>query len=193
MKTRNLCALLLGFAILSVISAPDRAISAEDPTNRPVNLLFIMTDQQRFDAMSCSGNRVLKTPNLDRLAREGVRFSNAYSSCPVCVPARAVILTGHSIESVGVRTNGEQNREDGPDLPTFDTVLLGNGYRGEYHGKWHTPYKFALNYTRPVRWLNGKNPPPGCKAENSEAGSFVEYIETHVPLEPLEPGQQIAN
>lgn len=193
MRNRKLYVLLLGLGILSVMSAPDRMLSAEDETNKPVNLLFIMTDQQRFDAMSCSGAPVLKTPNLDRLAREGVRFSNAYSNCPVCVPARAVILTGHSIESVGVRTNGEQNREDGPDLPTFDTVLLENGYHGEYHGKWHTPYKFALNYSRPVRWLNGKTPPPGCKAEISEAASFVEYIDRHVPLEPLEPGQHIAN
>ena len=45
-----------------------------------------MTDQQRFDAMSCAGNTVLQTPNMDRLAREGVMFSNAYSANPVCVP-----------------------------------------------------------------------------------------------------------
>ena len=193
MRNRNLSFLLLGMAALVFLATRDQILIAEEGTPEPVNLLFIMTDQQRFDAMSCAGNDVLETPNMDRLAREGVRFSNAYSNCPVCVPARAVMLTGHSIESVGVRTNGEQHREDGPDLPTFDTILLENGYQGEYHGKWHTPYKFALDYSRPVRWLNGKTPPPGCEAEISEASSFVEYIERNVPLEPLEPGQHLAN
>jgi arylsulfatase A-like enzyme len=193
MRNRNLCFFLLSIGFLAFISTRDQILAADDKASEPINLLFIMTDQQRFDAMSCAGNDVLETPNMDRLAREGVRFSNAYSNCPVCVPARAVILTGHSIESVGVRSNGEQHREDGPDLPTFDTILLENGYQGEYHGKWHTPYKFALDYSRPVRWLNGKTPPPGCEAEISEASSFVEYIERNVPLVPLEPGQHLAN
>ena len=51
--------------------------SAPDTSKRPVNLLFIMTDQQRFDALACAGNKVIRTPNLDRLAGEGVRFENA--------------------------------------------------------------------------------------------------------------------
>ena len=67
----------------------------------PVNVLFIMTDQQRWDALSCAGNDIIETPNIDRLAHEGVYFENAMSSCPVCVPVRAVILTGHSIVKCG--------------------------------------------------------------------------------------------
>ncbi len=51
------------------------------------NILFIMTDQCRADALGCSGGWV-KTPNLDRLAREGVRFANAVTNCPICIPAR---------------------------------------------------------------------------------------------------------
>ena len=59
------------------------------------NLIFIMTDQQRYDALSYAGNNpILQTPNMDRIAREGVHFENAYTQCPVCGPARTSLLTG---------------------------------------------------------------------------------------------------
>ena len=185
----RLCALAAGFLVLN--GAPAAEVSGA--AKRPVNLLFIITDQQRFDALGCAGNPVLKTPNLDRLAREGVRFANAYSSCPVCVPARTTILTGHSIQSNKVTGNGDVSREDVPDFLTFDQVLLRHGYRGEYHGKWHSPYKFALDYTRPVLWLNGKQAPPGSKAEMSESEAFKAYIAAHVPARELKLGEHIAN
>jgi hypothetical protein len=142
-----------------------RQVRAGERRGERVNLLFIMTDQQRWDAMGCAGNTVIKTPNLDRLAAQGARFARFYSSCPVCVPARTVILTGHALEATQIRGNVDQDKQNGPNLPTFDQVLLRGGYKGEYHGKWHSPYKFALDYTRPVRWLNGKNPPPGSQAD----------------------------
>ena len=62
----------------------------------PPNILFMMADQMRADVLSCAGNSAIRTPNLDRLAAEGVRFSNAFSSTPSCTPARAAILTGLS-------------------------------------------------------------------------------------------------
>jgi arylsulfatase A-like enzyme len=169
--------------------AGDAAPNAPAASKRPVNLLFIMTDQQRWDAMSCAGNAIIKTPNMDRLAREGVRFTRFYSSCPVCVPARSVILTGHSIESNHVLNNADADRNDVPPFPSFDQILLRNGYRGEYHGKYHSPYPFALNYTQPVRWLNGKKAPPGCQAETSESEAFFQFVQQNVPSAPLKPGQ----
>ena len=60
------------------------------------NLLLLMADQHRGDWMGCSGNRAVQTPNLDRIASEGVRFSHAYSSTPTCTPARSALLTGMS-------------------------------------------------------------------------------------------------
>jgi arylsulfatase A-like enzyme len=180
-------------ACFLVLNAAPAAEPASEMTKRPVNLLFIITDQQRFDALGCAGNSVLKTPNLDRLAREGARFVNAYSSCPVCVPARTVILTGRGIETTRVRDNGDVNSEDVPNVLTFDQVLLRNGYQGEYHGKWHTPYKFALDYTRPVLWLNGKQAPPGSKAEMSESEVVKKYVAAHVPERDLKPAERIAN
>jgi len=124
--------------------------SKVDKNDRP-NLLFIMTDQQRFDAMSCAGNTVLKTPNMDRIAREGVMFRNAYSADPVCVPSRAVFLTGHSAVNVCVENNSYYASKDVPDVPTFDKLLTENGYAAEYYGKWHTPYQFAACYDNEVK------------------------------------------
>ena len=59
-----------------------------------------MTDQQRFDTIAALGNEQIYTPNLDRLVRRGLTFTNAYSTCPVCVPARYTIRTGSSTFSV---------------------------------------------------------------------------------------------
>ena len=168
------------------------ARAADKPVQQPINLLFLMTDQQRFDAMSCAGNGVIKTPNLDRLAAGGVRFAKAYTCCPVCVPARTTILTGHSPESNKVLSNQDLDRTDVPHLPTFDQVLLRNGYHGEYHGKWHSPYQFALDYSRPVRWSTGRKQPPGSKADKSHSMAFLEYVAAHVAERPLQPGELLA-
>ena len=135
----------------SAAFATSRLASAADKPKAKINLLFIMTDQQRFDTMSCAGAKVVKTPNLDRLAREGAYFENAYTSCPICVPARAVILTGCGIDTVRVTGNGDYDRPDVANIPTFDNILARNGYHTEYYGKWHTPYKFAATYKNPVR------------------------------------------
>ncbi|MFX1490510.1 MAG: sulfatase-like hydrolase/transferase, partial [Promethearchaeota archaeon] len=54
-----------------------------------MNVLFIITDQQRYDHMSCSGNAILKTPNIDKLSSEGVHFTNAFCTNPMCMPNRA--------------------------------------------------------------------------------------------------------
>ncbi|HPA17779.1 MAG TPA: sulfatase-like hydrolase/transferase [Verrucomicrobiae bacterium] len=159
---------------------------------RPVNLLFLMTDQQRWDALGCAGNKVLETANLDRMAREGARFTSFYSSCPVCSPARTTILTGRSVGSHKVTDNKEITRDDLPDLVTFDQILLRSGYSGEYHGKYHSPYKMALDYSHPVRWVNGPRP-PGSKADMNEGQAFGAYIEAHVPARPLKPGELLAN
>ncbi|VGO23511.1 sulfatase family protein [Pontiella sulfatireligans] len=136
------------------------------------NLLFIITDQQRFDAMSCAGNTVLETPNMDRLAREGVYFKNAYSANPVCVPARAVFLTGLSPANIRVEGNGDYTSEDVPDVPTFDRIIKEQGYAAEYYGKWHTPHQFTACYDNDVKVVgNVKGAPSQIKAYQEWLGS----------------------
>ena len=75
------------------------------PHTQP-NFIFINTDQQRFDTLGCYGSPVAKTPNIDRLADEGVRFANCYTTNPVCMPARASYFTGQYPSHHGVWQNG---------------------------------------------------------------------------------------
>ena len=74
--------------------------------NENMNVLFIITDQQRADMMGCSGNKIIETPNLDRLAKDSVRFSNAFCTSPMCMPNRATMITGYYPNVHGVRSNG---------------------------------------------------------------------------------------
>ena len=71
---------LFSIFTLALVLGNSHAAETNQPATKPVNLLFIMTDQQRWDAMSCAGNTVLKTPHLDNLARQGTRFASFYSS-----------------------------------------------------------------------------------------------------------------
>lgn len=70
------------------------------------NLLFIISDQHQAAAMGCAGHPLVQTPNLDRLAAGGTRFSNAYTNCPICVPARASLATGQYVHRIGNWDNG---------------------------------------------------------------------------------------
>src|SRR5438105_9422682 len=69
------------------------------------NVLFILTDDQRWDCMSCAGHPFLKTPNTDRIAHEGVRFANAFCTTSLCSPSRASFLSGLYAHSHGVNNN----------------------------------------------------------------------------------------
>lgn len=175
--------------IAALLLIPLSASLAADAPKRPINLLFVITDQQRWDALGCMGNPILKTPHLDQLAREGARFTSFYTACPVCVPARTSILTGHSNEANRVTGNNDIDLPGVAPFPSFDQILLRNGYKGEYHGKYHSPYHLALDYTQPVLWLNGKKAPPGSKATTSESEAFRAWLEQNVPQRELKPGE----
>jgi len=154
------------------------------------NVLIIMTDQQRWDAMRCAGNKEIITPNLDRLAKEGVQFLNAYTSCPVSVPARTSILTGRTIFNTKVLGNNDIENDDIPHFPTFDQILSDNGYRTEYYGKWHSPYQFASKYNNAVRPTNKS------KFTNipSTAEGFRQYLdEIGFAKRPPNPDEVIDN
>ncbi len=102
-------------------------------TKRP-NILLIYPDQMRFDAMGCAGNPVIKTPQVDRLASEGVMFTQAYTSYPICCPFRASVLTGKYAQGHGMVQNHFPLRGDQTFLAE---VLRDAGYRTGYIGKWH--------------------------------------------------------
>lgn len=98
------------------------------------NILFIMADQFRWDAMGCSGGWV-RTPNLDRIAAEGVRFSNCVTNSPVCVPARVSLATGLYPHNTGIWHNIEHDMS--ADTPTWMQAIRDAGYRTSLFGKTH--------------------------------------------------------
>lgn len=97
------------------------------------NVLLIMTDQQRGDALGIEGHPVLETPYLDEIASEGVRFRRAYSASPLCIPARRTILTGAKPASHGVISNYHAWL----DLETVPESLSREGYQTHLVGKLH--------------------------------------------------------
>jgi arylsulfatase A-like enzyme len=101
--------------------------------DRP-NILFIMSDDHASHAMSCYGSKINQTPNIDRIADEGIRFGNCFCTNSICAPSRASILTGQYNHMNGVRTlfdnfDGRQQ--------TFPKLLQNNGYQTAMIGKWH--------------------------------------------------------
>ena len=98
------------------------------------NILFLMTDQQRWDAMGCSGDWV-RTPNLDRIAGEGVRFTRCITTTPICIPARVTLATGRYPHNHSVWSNVDYTLP--PDGPSWMRVVRDCGYRTSLFGKTH--------------------------------------------------------
>ena len=103
-------------------------------SNEKPNVLVIQPDQHRGTVMGCAGDSQVKTPNLDRLASEGIRFSRCASSSPVCSPFRGTMQTGLYCHTHGVDVN---NILLNPELITFADLFADAGYATGYIGKWH--------------------------------------------------------
>jgi len=125
------------------------------------NLLFLMPDQLRPDFLSCYGADFIDTPNMDRLAEQGVRYENAYSPSPLCVPARSLLLTGRNPIKNGVLGNGQFLRPDLSEcgMHTWPEYLNGCGYTTAAIGKMHFyPWDASMGFRHRVicedkRWI----------------------------------------
>lgn len=115
----------LGMSLLAGFNA----LAAERP-----NILFFMADDHGYQAMSCYGSRVNETPNIDRIAREGMRFDRAFVTNSICGPCRAVIMTGKYSHLNGFAQNGD--RFDGSQQ-NVAKLLQASGYQTAVIGKWH--------------------------------------------------------
>ena len=131
-----LCILLVSISIFTAACRPARAAD-----QRP-NILFIMSDDHAYQAISAYGSKVNQTPNIDRIANQGMRFDRAFVTNSICGPSRAVILTGKYSHLNGFIRNG--NTFNG-NQQTVSKLLQAAGYQTAVVGKWHlksTPIGF---------------------------------------------------
>lgn len=126
--------------------------------NKP-NVLIFCVDEMRADHLGCAGNKTIKTPNIDRLARLGTYFPNGYCNNPICMPARASMFTGMLPRDHGLRVNGQTLRKD---IPTLPDIMAQNGYFTHSAGKLHlspwTTHETPEGKASPeniLSWTNG--------------------------------------
>ncbi|MCL5269119.1 MAG: sulfatase-like hydrolase/transferase [bacterium] len=106
--------------------------------NKGINVLFLMTDEHSYKVMGAAGNKVARTPNIDRLAREGTFFENAFVPVPYCSPTRATLISGQYPHKVGVFLNIDTpHGVKGADFPSTEMILHEAGWRTAHRGKWH--------------------------------------------------------
>ena len=123
-----------GLLIASALSIFAMPAQSQPVQRQQPNILFIFTDHHANAAISAYGSAVNKTPNIDRIANEGVRFDNCLVTNSICGPSRAVILTGKYSHINGFCTNSDTF--DGSQ-PTFIKMLRDAGYSTAIVGKWH--------------------------------------------------------
>jgi arylsulfatase A-like enzyme len=134
------------------------AEAADRPAVNPPNVVVIMADDLGWMDLHCQGNRHLDTPNVDRLAAEGMRFTDAYAAAPVCTPTRAAMMTGQSPARLAITNHapghGPRFRPEGSDLMeaewntylSLDKVTIAErlkeaGYTTGFIGKWHLSHR----------------------------------------------------
>jgi arylsulfatase A-like enzyme len=119
----------------------------------PPNIIFILADDLGWTELGCYGNRFNETPNLDRMAGQGMRFMQAYASGPVCSPTRAAFLTGRSPASLGLTDYLKPDDEKflSPNCPTINKQLKQAGYVSGLVGKWHLNGDYARHRGTPAQ------------------------------------------
>jgi arylsulfatase A-like enzyme len=166
------------------------------------NIVFVFGDQHRYSALGCNGNKVVKTPVFDRIAAEGINFDAAFSSCPICSPYRASLLSGLYAHQNGVICNEYKMKTD---IPTLPGELKKGGYRSAYIGKWHLgegPYdeknRYGFDYMAAGNCFHHYY---NCQYYINETGPFIhpewepaastnyaiDFINDHVKKYPGQP------
>ncbi len=122
------------FLVVTIVMCFNGVIAQKKP-----NIILIMTDQHQAEALSIAGNKDVKTPNLDKLARSGMRFEKTYVTFPLCTPSRSSIFTGKMPHNLGVNSNEEGDNIIKPSEKEFmlAKALQLAGYDCAYGGKWH--------------------------------------------------------
>ena len=117
------------FVLILILNAAPQASGQTNP-----NILFIAIDDLRPE-LGCYGSLIAKSPNIDRLASEGLKFNRAYCQQAICSPSRASLMTGARPDTIGVIENTAYFRELNPEIVTLPQHLIANGYETAYCGK----------------------------------------------------------
>lgn len=152
---------------------PQMANAGQSSTDRP-NVLFLMTDEQTYNSLSINGNRYVDTPNMDRIAREGVAFNNATCVTPYCSPSRASLITGQYPHRHEILKNVSPGRSTQAPLPqealaNTETMLHASGYQTAHRGKWHLGDKGDFNCYESFGYAS------------KSARDYSAYLAEHVP------------
>jgi len=143
MQTRRGFLKKLGFVAGSMVVS--QATLGLGQSARKPNIVFILTDDQGSIDVNCYGSKDLYTPNMDRLAKEGTRFTQFYVGSPVCSPSRASLLTGRCPQKAGVPDNVGDKLGLPPEEVTIAEMCKAGGYRTGLFGKWHLGERSELS------------------------------------------------
>lgn len=133
--------------------------------NKKPNILLFMTDQHRYECLSCHGHPVVKTPNIDRLACDGVDFQQTYAQVPICMPSRISLFTGQYAHVHGILSNS--STVDVSDLTMLPEFLKEHSYQTAAIGKNHAGHHEDVGFEY-VRWCDGLN--------EGETNHYLEYL-----------------
>ena len=178
---------LLGIILFQMCNRPGES------TNKKPNVLLIFTDQQNNSMMSTIGNKYLQTPAMDKLANEGVLFTQAYCTSPVCGPARSSIVTGMMPHETGVEWNGDALRSD---VKNVGEIFRDAGYYTIWAGKWHLPESYPQRAKSrqkdirgfdllPFRDPNIDNWMLGAETDPPLTRAVVEFLDQYKREEPF--------
>lgn len=174
---------VLALCGLAVLCGEARSEQASGSGNdRPPNVVLILTDDQGYNDVGCYGSPLIRTPNLDRMAEQGVRFTDFYASSPICTPSRASLMTGCYAQRVSMaefpRNNPDKDhlgprhvmhQRSGcglhPDETTIAEVMKSRGYATAIIGKWHLghqpehlPIRHGFDYWFGTPYSNDMDP-----------------------------------
>ena len=181
--------LIAPLAIVLMIAGSVCLPPANSQQQRRPNIIFILIDDLRWDDLGITGHPFVKSPNIDRIGREGVVFRNAFMTTPLCSPSRASFLTGQYPHTHGITDNVDRSPASHK-LTTFPLLLQQSGYATAFIGKWHmgnddsqrpgfdrwVSFRGQGSYLDPEINEDGKDVKPGRYITDLLTGYAVEFI-----------------